>query len=91
MGKFGGETMVIGEAMEKVPSLVGLRVRWKETGEDGTVYLVYINREKGLAQIWTNMDGGGARCFRPHHLDVLDGAENQIAGRKLLAIFGDAR
>jgi len=79
--KFGDEVMTIGEAAERVSSLNGVRVKvkegitlaWASRSEDyvGTIYNVYINRETKVVQIWVNMDGGGARCFRPTHLDIL--------------------
>jgi hypothetical protein len=84
MGTFGGETMVVGEALEKVPTLVGLRVKVVGENKMGTVYLVYVNRENRLAQVWTNMDSGGARCFRPHHLERVGGSIEQ---RKMLGMF----
>lgn len=78
--RFGGETMVVGEATERIEALNGLRVRVCD-GVDlgkwggartGTIYNVYINRQTWVAQIWVNMDGGGARCFRPQHLETLN-------------------
>lgn len=73
--KFGGETITTGEASERVTALDGARVRVLEDGETGTIYLVYINRVTQAVQIWVNMDGRGARCFRPQSLVCLDGKQ----------------
>jgi hypothetical protein len=72
-GRFGGETFVMGEALTRVSSLNGMRVQVAGEEEIGTVYNVYVNPDQRLAQIWVNMDTGGARCFRPHHLTLADG------------------
>lgn len=68
MSMMGGETMVIGEAAERVSALNGLRVRSISDDECGVIYNVYVNTQTKVAQIWVNMDSGGARCFRPYHL-----------------------
>jgi hypothetical protein len=72
---YGGEIMTIGEATERVSDLNGMRVRCIPFDEMGTVYNVYVNRDRRIAQIWVNMDSGGARCFRPYHLESEGGVK----------------
>jgi hypothetical protein len=91
MGKIGGgETMRIGEATERVSILNGMRVKVLGESERGTIYNVYVNRAQGLAQIWVNMDSGGARCFRPYHLEVEQASITQGEAFGLLAANSDA-
>ena len=78
--RFGPETMVIGQCMERLTCLNGVRVENKEFGE-GTIYNVLINRPEHLAQIWVNMDSGGARCLRPRHLAVAGFPSRPLAVR----------
>lgn len=79
---FGGDTMRIGEATERITSLNGIRVKVKGEDERGVIYNVYINSATKVVQVWVNMDSRCARCFRPHHLefDSLSLEQSELLG-----------
>jgi hypothetical protein len=70
--KFGGETMYLGETNEELPGLSGIRVKRIDSGEEGAISDVFINRKTQIVQIWVYMDGRYISCFRPQHIEFID-------------------
>jgi hypothetical protein len=79
--RFGGKTMILGECNERITDLDGARIRRIDNQKTGTVYMVIINRETELVQIWVKMDGIYIQAFRPGDIEFLD---NQLEASKLL-------
>lgn len=80
---FGGPIATIGEVNERFRGLDGVKIETTFPDFDnktGTIYLVYINRETKIVQIWANMENkngqiDGAWCLRPSRIKLIDNSD----------------
>ena len=69
------------ELPEKTEALNGVRVKINKTGETGTIYFVYLNRQESASLVGVNLDSGGAKVMPHWHLSAINPT---IEERKLL-------